>query len=253
MKKFLSLVSGLVIVLCSHVESAKASDAEIRNFILQNPEIIAEALQKYEQQQREKREGQAAELHIIYAQDIMSHEGVPFIGPEDAKVTVTEFFDFSCGYCKKLSPEIEKIIADNADVKFVFKPLTFVSPVSGYQAKASFAAFNQGKFLEFYKGVLQGNANSEELVDEIAGNAGVDMEKYKADIKSEEINRHISDVSSFAQKIQVNGVPTVFINGKQVNGRSAAELQAAIDEAIDDVAKNILLDKKQLLKFLNEQ
>ena len=231
MKKFLSLVSGLVIVLCSHVESAKASDAEIRNFILQNPEIIAEALQKYEQQQREKREGQAAELHIIYAQDIMSHEGVPFIGPEDAKVTVTEFFDFSCGYCKRLSPEIEKIIADNADVKFVFKPLTFVSPTSVYQAKAGFAAHNQGKFLEYYKGVMEGNANSEELVDEMAKKAGVDVDKYKADVASEEIAVKLGNIAAFAQRIGVNGVPAVFINGKQVNGRSAAELQEAINAA----------------------
>ena len=161
----------------------------------------------------------------------MSEVDVPFIGPKDAKVTVTEFFDFSCGYCKRLSPEIEKIIADNADVKFVFKPLTFVSPTSVYQAKAGFAAHNQGKFLEYYKGVMEGNANSEELVDEMAKKAGVDVDKYKADVASEEIAVKLGNIAAFAQRIGVNGVPAVFINGKQVNGRSAAELQEAINAA----------------------
>ncbi len=207
------------------------SQADLASVLSQNPKIVADAMQAYEQQQREEQERIAAELLAKHAGDIMSETNVPFIGPKDAKVTVTEFFDFSCGYCKRLSPEIEKLIADNADVKFVFKPLTFVSPVSSYQAKAGFAAFNQGKFLEFYKGVMEGDASSEELVDEIAKNAGVDMEKFKADIANEEIGKHISDVAAFAGKIQVNGVPAVFINGKTANGRSATELQADINAA----------------------
>ena len=166
-----------------------------------------------------------------YAGEISNEAGAPFIGPKDAKVTVTEFFDFSCGYCKRLSPEIEKLIADNADVKFVFKPLTFVSPTSVYQAKAGFAAHNQGKFLEYYKAVMEGNANSEALVDEMAKNAGVDVDKYKADVASEDVSAKLGNVANFAQKIGINGVPAVFINGKQVNGRSAAELQEAINAA----------------------
>ncbi|MBR1601296.1 MAG: thioredoxin domain-containing protein [Alphaproteobacteria bacterium] len=213
------------------VADGVVSQSDLASVLSQNPKIVADALQAYEQQQREAQEKAAAELLAKYAGEISSEANVPFIGPKDAKVTVTEFFDFSCGYCKRLSPEIEKIIADNADVKFVFKPLTFVSPVSSYQAKAGFAAFNQGKFLEFYKAVMEGDASSEELVDEIAKNAGIDFDKYKADVASDEVSKRISDVAAFAQKIQVNGVPAVFINGKQAHGRSAAELQADIDAA----------------------
>lgn len=207
------------------------SQADLANILSQNPKIVADAMQAYEQQQREEQERQAAERLAKYAGEISSEANVPFLGPKDAKVTVTEFFDFSCGFCKRLSPEIEKLIENNADVKFVFKPLTFVSPVSSYQAKAGFAAFNQGKFLEFYKGVMNGDAGSEELVDEIAKNAGVDMDKYKADIASATVENNINTVASFAQTIGVNGVPAVFVNGKQVQGRSSAELQAAVDAA----------------------
>jgi len=211
--------------------SGAVTQADLADVLSQNPKIVADALQAFEQQQREEQERAAAELIAKYAGEISSEANVPFIGPKDAKVTVTEFFDFSCGYCKRLAPELEKVIADNADVKFVFKPLTFVSPVSSYQAKAGFAAFNQGKFLEFYKGVMEGDAGSEDAVDEIAKNAGVDMNKFKADVASDEVAKHISDVAAFASKIQVNGVPAVFINGKQAQGRSATELQADINAA----------------------
>ena len=211
--------------------SGSVTQADLANILSQNPKIVADALQAFEQQQREEQEKAAAELLVKYAGEISSEANVPFIGPKDAKVTVTEFFDFSCGFCKRLAPELEKVIADNADVKFVFKPLTFVSPVSLYQAKAGYAAFNQGKFSEFYKGVMEGDAGSEEAVDEIAKNAGLDMDKYKADVASDVIANHINDVAAFASKIQVNGVPAVFINGKQAQGRTAAELQADIDAA----------------------
>lgn len=213
------------------VTSGAFTQADLAHMLSQNPKIVADAMQAFEKQQREEQERQAAERLAKYAGEISSEANVPFLGPKDAKVTVTEFFDFSCGFCKRLSPEIEKLIANNADVKFVFKPLTFVSPVSSYQAKAGFAAFNQGKFLEFYKGVMNGDAGSEELVDEIAKNAGVDMDKFKADIASDTISNNISAVASFAQTIGVNGVPAVFVNGKQVQGRSSAELQAAVDAA----------------------
>ena len=207
------------------------SQADLASALSQNPKIVVDALQAYEQQQREEQEKAAAALLEQYADEISSEANVPFIGPKDAKVTVVEFFDFSCGFCKRLSPEIEKVIADNADVKFVFKPLTFVSPVSSYQAKAGYAAFKQGKFLEFYKAVMEGNAGSEEAIDEIAKNAGVNMDKFKADVASADAAKSLSDVASFAQKIQVNGVPAVFINGKKADGRSAGELQSAIDAA----------------------
>lgn len=207
------------------------SQADLASMLTQNPKLIADAMQAYEQQQREEQEKAAAALIEKYAGEISSENHAAFLGPKDAKITVVEFFDFSCGFCKRLSPEIEKLVADNADVKFVFKPLTFVSPVSTYQAKAGYAAFNQGKFLEFYKGVMEGDAGSEELVDEIAKNAGIDMEKFKADIASDETTKNLGEISSLAGKVQVNGVPAIFINGKQANGRSAADLQNEINAA----------------------
>ena len=215
----------------SNEAAVVATKDDVMAVLTEKPEIIAQAMEKYQQQQAEAEQKAAEERMAKYAGEISNEADVPFIGPKDAKVTVTEFFDFSCGYCKRLSPEIEKLIADNADVKFVFKPLTFVSPTSAYQAKAGFAAHNQGKFLEYYKAIMGGNANSEELVDEAAKATGIDMEKYKSEATAKDTAVKLGNVSEFAQKIGINGVPAVFVNGKQVYARTAGELQEAINKA----------------------
>lgn len=213
------------------VASGAISQADLAAALTQNPKLVADAMQAYEQMQREEQEKAAAARLQQYAGEISSDANVPSVGPKDAKVVVTEFYDFSCGFCKRLAPELEQVIAANPDVKFVFKPLTFVSPVSSYQAKAGFAADNQGKFLEFYTAVMNGDASNEEAVDEIAANLGLDIAKFKADVADDSAAQKINDVASFAQKIEVNGVPALFVNGKQINGRTVDEIQASINEA----------------------
>ena len=208
------------------------SQEQLASMLSENPKIIADALKAYEQYQREAEEKAAAELLAQNADKLNSEANVPFVGPKDAKVTVVEFFDFSCGYCKMLAPEIEKLVANNPDIKFVFKPVTFLGPNSVYMAKAAMAAKNQGKFLEMYKALMgdEGRPN-EAQTDEYAKKIGLDMDKYKADLNSEEVANALKDVTEFSQKIRVNGVPSLFINAKQTHGRSVDELQNSINAA----------------------
>ena len=234
----LSIVAIFSVCKCNPTKSPSFSPAangmiskdEVANILTKNPKIMADALQAFEAYQREQQEKAAAELLVKFADKLNSEENVPFIGPKEAKVTVVEFFDFSCGYCKMLAPELEKLIKDNADVKFVFKPVTFLGPNSVYMAKAAMAANNQGKFLEFYTALMADEGRPDEVkTDEYAQKIGLNMEKYKADLNSDSVAQILSDISELSQLIQVQGVPSVFINAKQVNGRSASELQESIN------------------------
>jgi protein-disulfide isomerase len=127
---------------------------------------------------------------------------------------------------------MEKVVAANSDVKFIFKPLSFVAPVSGYQAKAGMAANKQGKFYEFYKAVLGSEERmNEAAVDAVAAGLGLNMEQFKADIASDETSKNLNAIRELSQNIQVNGVPTVMINGKHISTMSADDLQNAINAA----------------------
>lgn len=200
--------------------------------LTKNPKIMADAIAAFETYQREEAERILNEKMAALAPKINDEAGLPFVGPKDAKVTVVEFFDFTCGYCKRLSSAMEKIVADNPDVKVVFKPLSFVAQVSSYQAKAGIAAHKQGKFMEFYKEVMDFKARMTEAdVDDIAAKIGLNIDQYKADMNSAETASVLSGVASLAQDIEVSGVPTVLVNTKRVQAMSSEPIQEAINAA----------------------
>ena len=241
MKNFSILLSTVAIILAAvaTVKTYKPAESvsqdfagEVAEALKSNPQMIIDAMQKYQEDMRAAEEKAAQEAMAKYMDEINNSANAPFVGPEDAKVVVVEFFDFSCGYCKRLAPELEKIIAANSDVKFIFKPLTFVAQVSEYQAKAGYAAYKQGKFAEFYKEVMAyaGRMN-EASVDEVASKIGLDIEQYRADLASDEVAKNMKTINELAQNISINGVPAVLINGKHVQAMNAAELQNAIDAA----------------------
>ncbi|MBQ9270716.1 MAG: DsbA family protein [Alphaproteobacteria bacterium] len=244
MKNFSIILSTVAVILaavalvstskCKTAGNGAAISAEQVSAVLtQNPKIIADAMQAYENLQREEAEKAAQAALQAHATELNSTDGLPFVGPKDAKVTVVEFFDFSCGYCKRLAPSMEKIIADNPDVKVIFKPVSFVSKVSGYQAKAGLAADKQGKFLAYYTKVMNYKSGpmTEETIDSIAQEIGLDMEQYKKDLNSSDVEKALNSVATLTGNIHVNGVPMVFVNVKHVPAMSPEPIQEAINNA----------------------
>lgn len=206
---------------------------QIAEVFKQNPKLIVEAQQAYEQMQREEARKEALARLQAHADEVNSEEDLPFVGPKDAKITIVEFFDFSCGYCKRLAPAMEKIVADNPDVKIIFKPVAFVSQISSYQAKAGLAANKQGKFLDFYTKVMDYKSGpmTEETVDGVAQAIGLDMEQFKKDVASEDTQKALDKVAELTRAIQVNGVPMVFVNLQHVSTMTPEPIQDAINAA----------------------
>lgn len=238
MKNFSIILSTVAIIIASVslIAASKNRSASLEDSVLEivsnNPKVVVDALQAFQDQQRAEEERAAAEAIAKYAPEINKADNAPSYGPKDAKVTVVEFFDFSCGYCKHLAPAIEKVMADNNDVLFVFKPLSFVSPVSSYQAKAGIAAHNQNKFAEFYKEIMGAEGRmTEASVDEIAKKVGLNFDQFKNDINNTKTEEALKEINTLAQNIQVNGVPTLFINGAHVSARDSESLQSAINNA----------------------
>ena len=115
--------------------------------------------------------------------EALKADNAPFQGSADAEVVIVEFFDYAFGYCHRLFPELNQVLAKNTDVKLVLRPLAFVSPHSEYAAKAVLAANEQGKFTELHTALFTVQKSlSEELVNELAEKAGIDVNKMKEDI-----------------------------------------------------------------------
>ncbi len=235
MKNFSIILSTVAVILAAvsltFSLKNKGENVDIEGALKANPQMVVNALQAYQEIQQAEKEKAAQKAFEKYASEINSSENAPFVGPKDAKVTVVEFFDFSCGYCQHLAPTLEKLMKDNADVKFVFKPLSFVSPISHFEAQAGLAVFKQGKFAEYYKAMMEQKPREKSAVEEIVKNLGVDFEKFSADVESSEINDNLSEIGDLAQKANINGVPLVIVNGKPVQARDIKSFQDAINAA----------------------
>lgn len=239
MKKYSSLIISVVALIVAAIALAmnltcnkNTQPISVEETLNNNPEIVINAMHKYEQKLQEQRLANARKLMEENIDALNNNPDSPTIGNKDAKVTVVEFFDFSCGYCHALYPNLKKVMDKNPDVKFVFKEMTFVAPVSNYAAKAALAANMQGKYAEVLEALMTNQgALSEAKVDELAVKAGVDLVQMKADMNSDKIAQILRETSELAGKIQVNGVPALIINGKLVQTLDEAVIQSEIDAA----------------------
>lgn len=200
----------------------------IENYLMSNPLKVRESLQLAAEQERIEAEKRAAEAFKTNINELNNDENSPFVGPKDAKVTIVEFFDFNCGYCKRLAPAMSKVIKANPDVKFVFKPVTFLGSMP--VAKAAMAAYKQGKFLEIYDALLNHKGQlTADVIDEKIKEAGLDVEKTKEIMDSEEVSSALAKISALSNKVGIRGVPSLVINGTPLQAFDEAQIQKAID------------------------
>lgn len=208
-------------------ENFSPLEKKIAAVLKENPEILVGALQVYDQEQNQKELLKTAENFQKYAKEI--NKADIFVGKADSKYTLVEFFDFSCGYCKQMAPRIKKIADKNPDVKIVFKPVSFLSPMSEVAAKAAVAAHKQGKYMEMYTRLMAEVRVNEGSIEKMAKEIGLNMEQYKKDFDSKETKDLLAEFKATADKIKMKSVPTLVLNGMPLYAVEEVQIQHAID------------------------
>ena len=158
------------------------------------------------------------------------------MGPATAPVTIIEFSEFQCPFCKRVGPTLDQIKKEYGDkVRIVFKhnPLSFHKDAP-YAAKASLAAGKQGKFWEMHDKLFENQREiKQEQVDGYAKAIGLDMAQYKKDVDSPEIAKMIEDDQALASKVGARGTPNFFVNGEQLSGAQPFDrFKAVIDKQL---------------------
>lgn len=228
---FVSLVA-LVVAVAALVVSLLNKGGNVAAALKDNPELVIQAMQDYETQQRENAMKLVEENLKKNASELYANADDGVIGNPDGKMVLVEFFDFSCGFCHRVHPAIKEIVANNPDVKVVAKPMTFLSPISKYAAKVALAAAEQGKFADMYNAFFEFDGRlSESKIDELAAAAGLNMDKLKVDMESAKVEKILKDTAELAAKVNVSGVPTMVFNNKVLQTLDASVIQEAIDAA----------------------
>ncbi len=219
----------------SSVDKA-AIEEIVRAYILDNPEIIEEALIALTNQQRDS-EAQQARDKIVANQDaLFLNPGDYAIGPESAPVTVVEFFDYRCSYCKRSAAWVMGLPgAYDNQVRVVFKEFPILSAESSQAALAAQAAGRQGKYFEMHDGLMQLDNSSGFTaadIDAVARRAGVDVALMRADMTRSDIVAAVATSKALAREIGLTGTPSFVIGESFVPGADTARVESLIEEAL---------------------
>ncbi len=166
--------------------------------------------------------------------------GSPSKGATDPQITIYEFSDFECPFCSRGQETMEQVLKKyDGKVKLIFKnyPLPFHQNAIP-AAKAALAAHEQGKFWEFHDVLFQNQRGlNEELFVNTAKELGLDVEKFKSDMKSEKIQKQLDADQEEAKKVGVRGTPLFVVNGVKVSGaQPITEFSKLIDRLIKEKA-----------------
>ncbi|MEL6859601.1 MAG: thioredoxin domain-containing protein [Pseudomonadota bacterium] len=216
----------------------EAIEKIVYDYIMENPEIIEEALISLSEK-REAEEAEAALAAIADNQDaLINNPGDYSVGPADAPVTVVEFFDYRCGYCKRsASWTVELPEKFDNQVRVVFKELPILSPESEKAALAAVAAGKQGKYLEMHMALMEldnGSGFGPEQIDAAAESVGVDVETMRADMKSIDVQKNVADAKSLARTLGISGTPNFIVGTEQVPGADVQRVEALIEAALSE-------------------
>jgi protein-disulfide isomerase len=190
--------------------------AQVRNYLLDNPEVLFEAAQAYEERQQAV---VANELTVAIQQnreELFNNTTSPVTGNPDGDVTIVEFFDYNCPYCRKAVPILAEMEASDRGLRIVFKEFPILGPGSEFAARAALASRKQGKYVAFHKAMMGYAGKVDEgSVIEVAAGLGLDVEQLKKDMDDPAIAQAIAGNLALAEKLRINGTPG-FVAGKEI-------------------------------------
>ncbi len=197
--------------------------------ILENPQIIMQAVAILEQRERERAASGANTVRLQLEQDANS----PNLGNPDGDVTVIEFFDYNCPYCRKAGQTVQELLASDANVRVIYREWPILGEDSVFASRAALAARAQGKYEEFHWALMNGEGRaSEASILKLARHLDLDVEKLRADMTSPAVEAHIAQSSALARTLGFTGTPAFIVGDRTAPGMlSTDEITAMVAEA----------------------
>jgi protein-disulfide isomerase len=207
--------------------SDDAFDKRVHAYLMAHPEVIREAVAKLqEKDQAEAAKAATAALGKLRSQ--LERDPRDVVINPDGKVTVVEFFDYRCGYCKLAAPQVLKLLQDDRDIRFVFKQFPIFGSVSDTAAKVALTPQARGKALQLYQGWMAEHALDDASLDAQLKAAGVDPGEARKAAQDPAIDRQILDTRTLASALHIEGTPAFVVGDTLIPGADINALKAAI-------------------------
>lgn len=221
------MVIGLV-AACGKKDAtaANVSDEAIKQYILNNPEVIVESLTRYQQQMSEISDEEVAKQLSAMEKDVYQNPNSPVFGNPKGKTVIVEFFDYNCGFCKKMVPDLVRLTEENKDIKVILKELPVLGDSSRYTALAALVVHDIApkKYFAFHSALMSHDGpQNEESLRMAAQKADVDANTIILKMKDKKYSDILNKNEDIARALKINGTPSFIVNGKMVRGAAGYE------------------------------
>jgi protein-disulfide isomerase len=194
-------------------KQTQAIEAIVKSYLMKNPDVIRDAITELnKRQEAEAAEKRKVELSSLYKQDSPFASG-------SGKLTVVEFFDYNCGYCRHAFDEIIKLTEADKDVRVLFVEFPILSEESRKASEAAIAAAKQNKYFEFHRALMvKPGPATEEKALKVASEIGLNIDQLKKDMASPETAAVIEKNLALGTSIGVQGTPAFFVGDEAIPG-----------------------------------
>jgi protein-disulfide isomerase len=218
LRQLIALIFALSLVSPSYADSFSAgqkSDIEnlVHQYLIEHPEILQEMATKLEEKTKLAETTQRTQTLNSKKADIFHNPGDAVVGNPKGDVTIVEFFDYNCGWCKKSVTEMQSLVQNDKKIRVVMKEFPIFGEGSEYGAKAALASIKQGKYWQFHQALFASATKvTPEVVDQIAKEQGLDLAKLKSDMKDPAILATMQKNQLLAQALAISGTPGFVID-----------------------------------------
>jgi protein-disulfide isomerase len=238
----LAATATLSLPACARVGGGdEAFGKKVRAYLLEHPEVLEEVVAKLD----EKKQAQAAEARkaslaaIPTLREALERDGRDLVANPNGTVTVVQFADYRCGYCKTAAPEIQALIKADPDIRVVFKEFPIFGGVSDTAAKIALTPQVKAQGLAFYHDWMAEKALDDGAIDRRLQQAGLDPATVRKAAEAPDIAAHIAATRKLAMALNIQGTPAYVVGDVMVPGADMEALKAAILKARLAKAKTI--------------
>ncbi|MBX3483562.1 DsbA family protein [Phenylobacterium sp.] len=221
--------AALALSSCQKADDA-AFGAKVRAYLLTHPEVLEEAIGKLQEKKQQAALTASKDAIAKLRRQIENDPRDVVVNPAGT-ITVTEFFDFNCGYCKLVAPEVVKLAQENPDVRLVLKQFAFQTPYSIQAGRIALTADAKGKALPLYASLLAQKPLDAAAIDRSLVSVGLDPAAARRAAESPEITRQMDDARELAAQLQIDGTPAFVVGDQVIHGADIQGVRAAIEAA----------------------
>ncbi len=235
----LSLITGpaQALDLNAMTDSEKTEfGAAVREYLLENPEVILEAINVLEQQNAVAEA--AADKDLVAANaEALFDDGYSWVGGNpEGDITLVEFMDYRCGYCRRAIPEVEALLAEDGNIRFVVKEFPILGDASVLSARFAVATKHvagDDAYKQVHDALMEFSGDVTEVtLLRIADGLGLNSDAIVAAMDSEQVTDEIAKTRELAQRLKISGTPTFVLGTEMLRGYLKADQMQQIADGV---------------------